>query len=75
MFYLIHLENVSKTFKVAQRGSSQKDVLKSFFKKEYREVEALKDVSFDIKEGEIVRIYTVRMVQVSPLLPRLCAES
>ena len=75
MFYLIHLENVSKTFKVAQRSSNQKDVLKSFFKKRYREVEALKYVSFDIKEGEIVRIYTVRMVQVSRLLPRLCAES
>ena len=75
MFFLIHLENVSKTFKVAQRGSNQKDVLKSFFKKRYREVEALKDVSFDIKEGEIVRIHTVRMVQVSQLLLRLCAES
>ena len=75
MFLLIHLENVSKTFKVAQRSSNQKDVLKSFFKKRYREVEALKDVSFDIKQGEIVRIYTVRMVQVSRLLPRLCVES
>lgn len=75
MFFLIHLENVSKTFKVAQRSSNQKDVLKSFFKKRYREVEALKDVSFDIKQGEIVRIYTVRMVQVSRLLPRLCVES
>jgi ABC-2 type transport system ATP-binding protein len=72
---LIHLENVSKTFKVAQRSSNQKDVLKSFFKKRYREVEALKDVSFDIKEGEIVRIYTVRMEQESRLLPRLCVES
>ncbi len=72
---MIHLENVSKTFKVAQRSSSQKDVLKSFFKKRYREVEALKDVSFDIKEGEIVRIYTVRMVQANQLLPRLCVES
>lgn len=75
MFFLIHLENVSKTFKVAQRSSNQKDVLKSFFKKRYREVEALKDVSFDIKQGEIVRIHTVRMVLVSQLLPRLCVES
>ena len=72
---MIHLENISKTFKVAQRSSSQKDVLKSFFKKEYREVEALKDVSFDIKEGEIVRIYTVRMVLANQLLLRLCVES
>ena len=51
---MIHLENISKTFKVAERGSSSKDVLTSFFKKRYREVHALTDVSFDIKEGEIV---------------------
>ena len=74
MFFLIHLENISKTFKVAQRSSNQKDVLKSFFKKRYREVEALKDVSFDIKQGEIVRIYTVRMVQENQLLPKSCVE-
>ena len=51
---MIHLENISKTFKVAQRSSNAKDVLKSFVKKEYKEVHALTDVSFDIKEGEIV---------------------
>lgn len=51
---LIHLENISKTFKVAKRKSSAKDVLHSFFHREYEEVQALSNVSFDIKEGEIV---------------------
>ncbi len=51
---IIHLEGISKTFKVAMRGSSSKEVIKSFFKKQYREVNALTDVSFDIKDGEIV---------------------
>ena len=51
---MIHLENVSKTFKVAKRKSSTKDVIKSFFHREYQEVHALSDVSFDIQEGEIV---------------------
>lgn len=51
---MIHLENISKTFKVAKRSSSAKDVVKSFFHKEYEEVHALSDVSFDISEGEIV---------------------
>ena len=64
---MIHLENISKTFKVAKRGSTSKDVIKSFFKKEYQEVHALSDVSFDIKEGEIVRLHTVPMVLVNPL--------
>ncbi len=51
---LIHLENVSKTFKVAERGSTFKEVLKSFVRRKYREVHAISDISFDIKEGEIV---------------------
>lgn len=71
---MIHLENISKTFKVAERSSDGKDVVKSFFKKRYREINALKDVSFDIKKGEIVRLYTDRMVQENQLLQRLCVE-
>lgn len=51
---MIHLENISKIFKVATRKASTKDVLKSFFKKEYKEVHALDNISLDIKEGEIV---------------------
>lgn len=69
---MIHLENISKTFKVAERSSDPKDVLKSFVKKRYREIHALQDVSFDIKKGEIVRIHTVRMAQESLLQQRLC---
>ena len=70
---MIHLENISKTFKVAERSSDPKDVVKSFFKKRYREIHALQDVSFDIKKGEIVRVYTVRMAQVSLLQQKSCA--
>lgn len=54
VFFLIHLENISKTFKVATRGASTKDVVKSFFKKDYKEVHALTDVSLNISKGEIV---------------------
>lgn len=57
MVFLIHLEHISKTFKVATRKASTKDAIRSFFKKEYKEVHALTDVSLDIKEGEIVRIH------------------
>lgn len=54
---LIHLENVSKTFKVAERGSTLKDVLQSFVHRKYKLIHALKNVSFDINEGEIVRLH------------------
>ena len=50
---LIHLENVSKTFKVAERGSTFKDVLLSFIHRRYKEVHALKNVSFKIKEEKL----------------------
>ena len=53
----IHLENISKTFKVAERGTTVKDVFKSFIHRRYKEIHAIKDVSFDIAKGEIVRLH------------------
>ena len=54
---LVHLENVSKTFKVAERGRTAKDVLLSFIRRRYKEIHAISNVSFDINEGEIVRLH------------------
>ena len=54
---LINVENLSKTFKVAERGSTIKDVLKSFVHRRYKEIHAISNVSFSIKQGEIVRIH------------------
>ena len=53
MSYII-VDDISKTFKVAKRNSGLKSALKSFIKKEYSIVEAVKNVSFEIDEGEIV---------------------
>ena len=46
--------NITKTFKVAKRNSGLLAALKAFFKREYQYVEAVKDISFEIKKGEIV---------------------
>jgi hypothetical protein len=54
---LIHVENLTKTFKVAERGRTFKDVLKSFIRRKYKEVHAISNLSFNIKEGEIVRLH------------------
>lgn len=51
---LIHVKNLSKTFKVNYRNGGLKASIKSFFKREYKYIEAVKDISFDIKKGEIV---------------------
>lgn len=46
--------NITKTFKVAKRNSGVKAALKSFFKRDYQYIDAVSDISFEIKKGEIV---------------------
>lgn len=50
----INVDNISKTFKVSKRRSGLKASIKSFFKRDYIYVEAVKDISFQIEEGEII---------------------
>lgn len=51
---MIKLDNVSKTYKVACREKGLINAFKSLFKRKYKIIEALKNVSFEVKEGEIV---------------------
>lgn len=51
---IIHVKNISKEFKISKRDAGIKNAIKSFFKREYKIINALKEVSFDIKEGEVV---------------------
>ncbi len=51
---MIELQNINKTFRVARRGGGWKAACKALFRKEYTVVEALKDVTFTIGDGEMV---------------------
>ena len=51
---IINVKNLCKTYKVSKRDSGFKNALKSFFKREYKYIKAVQDVSFTIREGEIV---------------------
>jgi ABC-2 type transport system ATP-binding protein len=51
---VITVSGISKSFKVAQRSSGLKSSVKALFRREYREVVALNDISFTIEPGEIV---------------------
>jgi ABC-2 type transport system ATP-binding protein len=51
---MISIKNLSKTFSVSVRAHGPGGVLKSFFKRERRLVQAVRDVSFDIGAGELV---------------------
>ncbi len=51
---IISVKNISKEYKISKRDGGMKNAVKSFFKREYKKIQALNDISFNIKKGEIV---------------------
>jgi ABC-2 type transport system ATP-binding protein len=51
---LIQTENLSKTFRIYQRGEGIRGYLKSFVSREYEEVDAVEDLDLEIEEGEMI---------------------
>ncbi len=51
---MIELKSISMQYKIALKEKGLKGTIKSFFKRKYKTIDALKDVSFRIDEGEIV---------------------
>jgi ABC-2 type transport system ATP-binding protein len=57
--YAISVKNVSKTFKIPLNGHAntlQERFINPFRKKEFREFQALRDLSFDIRKGEFFSV-------------------
>lgn len=51
---IISVKNLSKTFKKPIRDEGLKGMIKGLFSRQYEEVKAVDDISFDIEQGEIV---------------------
>lgn len=51
---MIELKNINKTFKVSRRNGGFSEAVHALFHKKYEYIRALDDVSFSIKEGEMV---------------------
>ena len=51
---MIEVNHLCKTFRVAKRGAGFGQAVKSLFHRDFEEIKALDDVSFSIKEGEMV---------------------
>ena len=51
---MISFQNISKTYKAVKREPGIKAAFKSIVKREYTNIEALKDVSFSVERGEII---------------------
>lgn len=51
---MIRVEKLCKSYRVAKRNAGMKEAIRSLFRREYETVEALRDVSFTIRDGETV---------------------
>lgn len=51
---IISIKNLCKTFKKPVRGEGLKGMIKTLFSRKYIPIEAVKNVSFEIEQGEIV---------------------
>ena len=51
---MITIENVCKSYRVAKRNAGFGAACKALFHREYEVIEALKDISFTIGNGEMV---------------------
>jgi len=49
----IVVENLSKTYKVSEREGGFRAAIKSFFKRKFKDVHAVQNVSFRIQPGEV----------------------
>jgi ABC-2 type transport system ATP-binding protein len=51
---IIHVQNLGKVYPVAIKAPGMKGTLRHFFRRTYRNIEAVKQVSFSIEPGEMV---------------------
>ena len=51
---MIRMEHVCKTYRIAKRGAGFTEACKALFHREYEKIQALRDVSFTINDGEMV---------------------
>jgi len=51
---MITLQGINKSFRVAKRNSGFGNAVKALFSREYEMIHALQDISFSIKDGEMV---------------------
>ena len=51
---MIAMEHISKTYKVQKRSAGLREACKTFFRREHELIHALDDVSFTIRDGEMV---------------------
>lgn len=54
LIFMITVEHITKTYRIARRDAGFLNACKSLFHREYDEIRALDDISFTIQDGEMV---------------------
>jgi len=69
---IIDVRNLSKSFDVSSKKPGLKGTIKHFFRRETKSLKVIKDISFTIKEGEIVGFLGANGAGKTTILKILC---
>jgi ABC-2 type transport system ATP-binding protein len=69
---IIDVENLSKSFDISSKEQGLKGTIKHFFKRRTKSLKVIKNISFEIKEGEIVGFLGANGAGKTTILKMLC---
>ncbi len=69
---IIEVEGLSKSFNIASKDPGVKGTLKHFFKRQTKRVKVIKNINFQIKEGEIIGLLGANGAGKTTILKMLC---
>ena len=69
---IIKVENLSKSFDVSTKQPGLKGTIKHFLKRETKKIKVIKNISFEIKKGEIVGFLGANGAGKTTILKMLC---
>ena len=72
MSTMIVVDDLTKTFRVAERASGPLGTIAGLFRRRYRIVEALKGISFTLREGELLGLIGPNGAGKSTTIKILC---
>ena len=69
---IINVKNLSKSFDISSKEPGLKGTIKHFFRRQTKSLKVIKDISFKIKEGEIVGFLGANGAGKTTILKMLC---
>ena len=69
---IIEVKNLSKSFEISSKDPGLKGTIKHFFKRQIKSLKVIKNISFEIKEGEIVGFLGANGAGKTTILKMLC---